>query len=71
MTLTLEEQGKKIMRVATKKPLTGAQLVEKLNKNLSGDTQYSTRGISRAIGLLVRNAELIKNAGTPATYQKP
>jgi len=62
--VTLEELKKKVLAKATKSPKTGAELAERVGAG------YDGRGIGRALGELVREGKLSKNATRVPTYQK-
>lgn len=69
---TIEETADRIMKVATKKPLKGAEIAEKLNKKYpKAEKPYSGRGIGRALGATVAAGKLEKVGPKSApSYQK-
>lgn len=59
------------MRAATKKPLTGAEIFDKLDVNHPGEHGNDARGIGRPLGQLVKEGLLVKEGSTRPKYRKP
>lgn len=66
---SLEQIKARVLKVATKKALSGAELAEKYNVRFN--TNYSGRGIGRAVGQLVSEGKLRKvGAASRPSYEK-
>lgn len=69
-SVSTEEQQRRALAVATKKPLTAAELAEKMSKK-DKNHNYSARGIGRSLAGLVRQGRLVKTDERKSRYHKP
>lgn len=68
---TIDETKKRILRVATKTPLTGKELLEKLNTKHPDQYNGDARSIGRPLGALVKEKALVKSgAASRPKYAK-
>lgn len=67
-SVPMDEIQKRVLRVATKKPLTAGELCEKLAKK---GHNHTPRGIGRTLGVMAKKKVLIKSNERVPRYSKP
>jgi hypothetical protein len=70
-SVSMEEIGKRALAVATKKPLTAAELAEKMTKRHPKNHRFTARGIGRGLRRLVQTKSLVKTDDRVPRYYKP